>query len=264
MLMLLPPNLTLASTGLATLKLIAVANAVDSSEIFLAWIQYARQGIFDARFDPRRTMFEPGTLAIHWLSYPRWLLFPLVILICAVVLLFVPWVSPGPWLACMTAARMLLRGLGGRAGGEGADLILSILLLCGTCFYLVPIAFVQNVLLVFIAALSMLAYATSGVAKILNPEWRRGRTLVPVLSMEIFGCPPLAEQFRKHWRLAQAASWMVLLYECGCPVWVLISPKSCFVFILLGVGFHLCNAAMHGLNLFVWVYLATYPARLYV
>jgi len=261
--MVLPPNVALASAGVATLKLVAVANAIDSSDTFLAWRQYARQGIFDPRFDPRRAIFEPEIPAVRWLAYPGLLFFPLVVLLCAVVLLFVPWVNPGPWLVCMATARMLLRWLGGRSGGEGADRILTILLLCVTCFYLVPISSVQLALLIFIAALSILAYTTSGLAKILNPEWRKGRTLAPVLSLEIFGSPWLARNFRKHWRAAQVASWVVLLYESGCLIWVLASPESCFVFILLGIGFHLFNAATHGLNLFFWVYLATYPSLLF-
>ncbi|HEY2390046.1 MAG TPA: hypothetical protein VGK22_02635 [Candidatus Angelobacter sp.] len=261
--MVFPPHVNLSSAGLATLKLIAIANAIDSIEIFSAWRQYSYHGLFDERFNPRSTMFRPGKLAIPWLIYPRLLVFPLVVLICAVVLLFVPWTNPAPWLACMATARMLLRWQGGRGGGEGADRILSILLLCMTCFYLVPIMFVQRDLLIFIAALSILAYTTSGMAKILNPEWRTGRILAPVLSLEIFANPLLARKFRKHWRAAQIASWLVLLYECGCPIWVLTSPVGCCVFILMGIGFHLFNAATHGLNLFFWVYLATYPSLLF-
>jgi hypothetical protein len=57
-----------------------------------------------------------------------------------------------------------------------------------------------------------------------------------------------------------ATAWSVIAFESLFPLAILAGPKGALVFLGIGVMFHLANAAVMGLNNFVWAFTATYPA----
>jgi hypothetical protein len=54
----------------------------------------------------------------------------------------------------------------------------------------------------------------------------------------------------------------VIVFECLAPLLVFTGPAGCLLFLSMGVLFHVGIAALQGLNLFVFAFVATYPALL--
>ncbi len=118
--------------------------------------------------------------------------------------------------------------------------------------------------LVFLAAQAALSYVVSGAVKLASRTWRSGEALPGVLRTRTYGDAELYRFLRRHPRLSRFAAHGVLAAETAFPlVFVLPTPLA-----LVGVGgmtvFHLLNARFMGLARFVWAFLATYPAIIFV
>lgn len=118
--------------------------------------------------------------------------------------------------------------------------------------------------LVFLAAQAGLSYLTSGAVKLVSRTWRSGEALPGVLRTRTYGDQQLYRYLKAHPRLSRVAAHSVLIAEVGFPLIFLLPTRVA----LLGVGamtvFHLLNARFMGLARFVWAFLATYPAVIYV
>jgi hypothetical protein len=99
----------------------------------------------------------------------------------------------------------------------------------------------------YVAIQLVLSYFVAGVAKLKQHEWRKGRALPQFLGRT--GSPWLVR------------SWLVMLFECLFPV-CLLSPTLTLAFLAFGSLFHLANFYYFGLNRFIFVWLAAYPALL--
>lgn len=118
--------------------------------------------------------------------------------------------------------------------------------------------------LVFLAAQAGLSYMVSGVVKLVSRTWRSGEALPGVLRTRTYGDERLFRFLKRHPRLSRLTAHGVLAAETAFPlIFVLPTPVA-----LLGIGgmtaFHLLNARFMGLARFVWAFLATYPAILFV
>ncbi|MFF5624611.1 hypothetical protein ACFY5A_04540 [Microbacterium sp. NPDC012755] len=118
--------------------------------------------------------------------------------------------------------------------------------------------------LVFLAAQAGLSYVVSGVVKLASRTWRSGEALPGVLRTRTYGDERLYRFLKKHPRLSRFAAHGVLSAEVGFPLIFLMPTPIAF----LGIGgmtvFHLLNARFMGLARFVWAFLATYPAVIFV
>jgi uncharacterized membrane protein (DUF485 family) len=68
----------------------------------------------------------------------------------------------------------------------------------------------------------------------------------------------------EHSALARAATLAVLAWECAFPLVLVLPAPFAYVMLALGVLFHVTNAVVMGLNTFVWSFVATYPAVIWV
>jgi len=118
--------------------------------------------------------------------------------------------------------------------------------------------------MVFLAAQAGLSYVVSGVVKLASRTWRSGEALPGVLRTRTYGDANLYRFLKKHPRASRLAAHGVLTAEVGFPLIFLLPTPLAF----LGVGgmtvFHLLNARFMGLARFVWAFLATYPAVIFV
>lgn len=118
--------------------------------------------------------------------------------------------------------------------------------------------------LVFLAGQAGLSYLASGAVKLASRSWRSGEALTGVLRTRTYGDRGLYSFLRAHPRLARAAAHAVLVAEVGFPL-VLLLPTRLALGAIAGMTvFHLLNARYMGLARFVWAFLATYPAVIYV
>jgi hypothetical protein len=118
--------------------------------------------------------------------------------------------------------------------------------------------------LAYIAVQTTLSYCIAGLVKIKSRQWRDGEALRRFLALaaERHGAPrsltdPLAAP-----RRAQLLALAIIGFECTFPLaW--LDPRACVAYLAIGLGFHLANDVVFGLNRFFFAWAAAYPAVLF-
>ena len=193
-----------------------------------------------------------GPLAVRWLFVPRLLL----------ALLLIAGVAALPVLLALFVLGLaaLLRFDGAYNGGS--DRLGLLLLVCLLVARALPHSLWSQVAMGYLAMQLLFSYFIAGWVKLINPEWRRGRALRDVFMFSVY---PVSESLRgwQHWpRLLWVMSWGVILLEVLFPL-ALLDARALWLALLLAGIFHLANAVLFGLNRFLWVWLAAYPALLW-
>jgi Vitamin K-dependent gamma-carboxylase len=177
------------------------------------------------------------------------------------ILLIVGWQSTWVLLALLVLSLFILRRFDGPYNG-GSDRM-GLLILCCLCLvHIAPSEHWREIAFGYLALQVVLSYFISGWVKLVNPEWRNGRALCDVFQ---FSAYPVSESLRQwaqapQWMLLM--SWAVMLFELLLP-FSLLSQPSLYIALVIGTGFHLANACLFGLNRFLWVWIAAYPALIW-
>ena len=150
-------------------------------------------------------------------------------------------------------------------GSDGSDQMTSIILITIT-LCLVPFG---NELLLkaglwFIALQSCLSYFAAGIAKLLSPQWRGGTAVTGIFNSRTYGTEWVANYLKDKPQLGVFLCWSVIIIEILFPLCLLLPLPLCLVMLTWGFVFHLLNAVIMGLNSFLWAFIATYPAILFV
>ena len=116
--------------------------------------------------------------------------------------------------------------------------------------------------LIYIAIHVTSSYFIAGWVKVLNQDWRQGKALALFLDGGVFG--PLANN-SLYWRrwVALLCTWSFILWECVVPI-VFLDPRLAAGYCAIGVIFHFLVFWYFGLNRFVFAWMATYPAVIYL
>jgi hypothetical protein len=149
-------------------------------------------------------------------------------------------------------------------GGEGSDqmnVILLFSLFAGFSFF--SSRKMGEYAIFFIAGQSCLSYFSAGMAKLVSTQWRKGDAVFRIFNTGTFGNARVARFLVNKKRLCLFLSWSVIIAECLFPLSIWLSPKLIIAFIIWGCCFHLANALVMGLNVFVWSFAATYPCIIY-
>jgi len=153
-----------------------------------------------------------------------------------------------------------------RYGGEdGSDQMMSI----------ISVAFAGGLLLgfnnrsaafciYFIGSQACLAYATSGICKLVSPQWRSGFAIRGVLATRSYGTQRWAKVVQSSPLLALAACWGTIVFETAFILAPILSGTPLIILCSVAVVFHATIAVIMGLNGFFWSFLATYPAIAYL
>jgi hypothetical protein len=217
------------------------------------------------QFRPGGILFTPAHRAStvrRWISR-RYTLAALVAAQVATALTVIATGVQSVWgwgaLCVLTVAFIGLRWYR-RGGGDGADQMASIVLIATV---LVAPAFPGDLRVAlgvgFIAAQAILAYLTSGIAKLISPVWRNGTGLAGILSTVDHGTPALGRWLARHPAFSTLASWGTIAFECAFILVLVLPPPAAAVMLLAGVLFHAACALFMGLNSFLWAFPATYP-----
>jgi hypothetical protein len=122
-------------------------------------------------------------------------------------------------------------------------------------YWLADGAWLAEVGLVFIACQFILAYLTSGIAKLISPEWRSGQALEGIFGSVGYGVDWLARGMT--WRpLALLGCWAVIVLEASGPLVGVTGEIQLLVFAAGALAFHIATAWVMGLNLFFWSFAA--------
>lgn len=111
----------------------------------------------------------------------------------------------------------------------------------------------------WIAGQLVLAYVTSGAAKLRLACWRDGSATIGALSSYGAGQRHVAAMLRRR-GAAPLISWWLMLAECAFPLALLAPLPALLVVLGLFLLFHLATALVMGLNTYPWAFAAAYPS----
>jgi hypothetical protein len=152
----------------------------------------------------------------------------------------------------------------GLQGSEGADPLYTTLLIAVAWGELSGSPSIAAMCVIFIAAQAALAYAGAGGVKLISPAWRDGSAMTGILRTRQYGHEGLAAMCTARPGLAHAAGLGTIVFECLMPLAMFAPPPVLLVFLAAGLVFHAGIAGIMGLGSFLWAFVATYPALIYV
>ena len=219
---------------------LAAAQRATEILLALAFLQQAAEHVWGSRV-------APGLMALRGVGAAA---------------LLAGWATPVVLAGlCLHGVAMLHR-FGGPYNG-GSDRMGLLVLFCLTLSYWLPEGTAQEVAFGYLGVQVVLSYFISGQVKIANRDWRSGRALAEVFR---FSAYPVSESLRR-WadrpRPLWAAGWAVMLFEVAFPL-ALLDGRVLPVALGIAAAFHVANACLFGLNRFVWVWIASYPAILWL
>lgn len=265
-------HLTLSQTLGLTNLFLTIYVVIDSLEKIYCLKEYRPDGILNWDFLSTNEFYNLRPVYLKRMLnviFPAggWLPVLSVRIICSVALL-VFFLHPVILTICyvllfLIGALINLRTIayGAEAENRFSLIVIGALLLRS----FVPTTTVTLVCLWFIALQACLSYVTAGVSKLFNPDWRMGNGFrlvatcpdqVPLGGINIF--------FEKSKTVAAVINWLIILFECFFPL-ALVMPREYFCcFLISGFIFHLAIAIWLRLGKFFWVWLATYPALIFI
>jgi hypothetical protein len=127
-----------------------------------------------------------------------------------------------------------------------------------------PTELVTVICLWFIALQSCLSYVTAGVTKWLNPDWKEGNGILDVInSSDLVPLQKTQLFFSRNPGFGKFLAWITIGFECLFPL-ALLGYPFVWLFLTGGVLFHLGIAVWLRLGKFFWVWVATYPAIIFI
>jgi hypothetical protein len=264
-------NLSLAQTlGLINLFLV-IYILIDSFEKISVYKEYLTGGLLSWSLLRKNSSFTSKPESFRNfidIIFPvrPWLFLIGLRIGLSVVLLILPFNSPLFVLlyACLFIIGSLvnLRNVAYRAETEN---IFSLVLI-GTLLLrsLLPTDMVTLASLWFIALQVCIAYLTAGISKLKNPDWRKGNGFkYMVTSSELVAAPKINIYFEEHKTLTRFINWLIILFECTFPVGLFV-PVIFWFFLAGGIILQIAIALGLRMGKFFWIWLATYPALIFI
>lgn len=247
-----------------------IGQIISSLEFVSIRREFKNEGLFSWRilkFQNNQHISSPflGAIVNKLFNYTGFmtLLFVRIIALCLLILFPIDSLF-FTIVALLLSAILLIMQYRQSYGGEGSDqmsIIISICLLLGAGVFLDTL--LSKVSLWFIAAQSCLSYSAAGIAKLVSPIWRSGNAISNIFNTVSFGSYLMSKFLSRYAIISYILSWIVILFETCFPL-CLVTPVAVTFFILFcGFIFHLINAMAMGLNSFLWIFIATYPAIIY-
>jgi Vitamin K-dependent gamma-carboxylase len=116
--------------------------------------------------------------------------------------------------------------------------------------------------LLYVAAQGVLSYFVAGVAKLGSAAWRDGTAIPRFLATPHFGVPAALRQSLDAPGRHRLAAWGTIVFECVVPL-ALLAPQAMVAYVAVAALFHAANAWAFGLNRFLLVWSATWPAMVF-
>lgn len=146
---------------------------------------------------------------------------------------------------------------------DGADQFNTIALTClCICLILEPTSG-ESYFMAFISFQATLSYFIAGLFKFNSPVWKSGNALPDIFAGKTYGNQRIADLFENNPSFAKGLSALVVYWELFFPLCFLLPAEPFYVYLLVGVGFHVFNAVFMGLNCFMLSFLSSYPAMIY-
>ncbi len=162
----------------------------------------------------------------------------------------------------MTALLISLRFRGSFNGGSDYMTLIILSSLCVANF--LPKTIVQMGALYYIAFQVTTSYFLAGIVKAKQKEWRSGIALITFIESPNYNPPKFLKDILKIKKLSLLSSWAVMLFEICFPLIFIQNSYGALIWIILAFLFHFINVILFGLNRFLVIWTATYPALYFV
>ncbi|MEA3012469.1 MAG: hypothetical protein QOD42_1014 [Sphingomonadales bacterium] len=150
-------------------------------------------------------------------------------------------------------------------GLDGSDHMNIQIFVAAMLFFMSPSdSTARTACVLYIGLQSVLSYTVSGLAKFAGREWRTGTALAGIFSTQIYGRAFAGRFFRAHPRFSRAACWGIIAFQCLFVLTIVGDDRILFLFLAIGAAFHIANAFLMGLGSFVFSFMATYPAVIFL
>lgn len=237
-------------------RLAALATAICALELVIVREAFSERGVY--AWSVLRAEYGRLSRPLGILFGARGTLVLLVLQLGAAIALPVVGHPAVAWLAFATTLAIAVRWRGSYNGGS--DAMLLVVLLAIAIARTAPS--LERAALGYAAAQLVLSYFIAGIAKLGDPAWRAGRAMPILVTLPHYRVPARAQTLLASPRLGRALAYGMLAWECTFPL-ALLHPSACVAYLAIGAAFHLTNALAFGLDRFLWIWLAAYPALLH-
>lgn len=191
------------------------------------------------------------------LNDQSFLLLLLVRFTAALAFIYIPTFTLALFLFVSTLL-ISLRFRGSFNGGSDFMALIILSALTVQSFFQTPK--VTNGVMWYIAIQSSTSYFIAGIVKIKQRPWLTGAAFKKFILSPNYNPPDFIREISQNNLFALSASWLVILFELSFPFILLQNPSTTAIWLLIGFSFHLMNFILFGLNRFLIIWLATYPA----
>ncbi|MBS1522334.1 MAG: hypothetical protein JST50_15140 [Bacteroidetes bacterium] len=245
---------------------------IDSFEKISIYKEYLAGGLFSWNLLRKNSFFTSrpesfrNFIDVIFPARPWFFLIALRI-VCCLSLLVLPIASP--FLVCSYAGLFIIGSLmnlrnlayGAETENRFCLIITGALLLRS----LAPTDMVTLASLWFIALQACLSYLTAGVSKLMNINWRNGNGFKRIATAyEFTSIKKVNMFFEEHKTLTRLINWLVIVFECAFPIVLFAGRGVLWWFLFAGIILHLAIAIGLRLGKFFWIWVATYPALIYI
>ena len=246
--------------------LAAVGQLISGAQVVANWRLFERGGVLDWRIMSGRYGNSRASMVASRLPLDA----PVVVSLAGV--------------KCASAAAAILMALAGGSlviplaglvsanaalavripvGDTGADSMGNVVSLAVLLAALVDSPRATSACLVFMALQASLAYATAGFGKLPYPRWHDGSCIRELFATGCWSNARVASWMRRVEWLPTVVGRLVVVSEILFPLVLILPMNLAAAVLLLGVLVHVVIAIVMGLNTFVWMFPATYPAIMF-
>ncbi|WP_412079587.1 hypothetical protein ACLF6K_39310 (plasmid) [Streptomyces xanthophaeus] len=260
-------SISMEAAYLACSRVAGVWVVISSAERLATLSEIGAGGIFDPRVNAMSALRKGGAAytilknvgTLHHTLLLTRLTAGLVLLLGPIFLVVIGW--PIVAITTLLAGRLVTYG-----GDDGSDQMLAIMSV--TFAVVLPLGIadprIAQAGLYFIGAQACLAYSAAGIAKLISPEWRSGVAIRGILSTRTYGLERAARMVQRHPVLALGLASTTIAFECAF-LFAPVLPSAALLFLLVvAAAFHASTAVAMGLNGFLWAFVATYPAIVFL
>lgn len=149
-------------------------------------------------------------------------------------------------------------------GYTGADQMFKITFITASTCILFKSESVYSVGLIFLAIQLIISYATPGLMRIFQKEWRNGNHLIYITRQHTYGNKYLFKTLKESMLLRKVSAYGIGIFEIGSLVAFLLPIEFVIAYLLIGLFFHIMNSIVMGLNTFIWGFIGVYPAYMWL
>lgn len=249
---------------------VLVGISISTIELLYNWKSFQDDRLYSWKVIATRGYFSKKNmlhrLANFLLKYPNFI--GVILLRLFIILLLV---VPGIWgfsqapLFLALVLTSLMINYRSPFGQDGSDQMSTIVIIVLFLYHINP----ENLIVAqagiwFIALQSLLSYFTAGFFKAKGEKWTKNPTAVyMIFNTSTYGSKPIAGFLQNKQQAITFLTWSTVAVEVTFPLVLVTGYPGMIVFLGWGLGFHLMNALVMGLNSFLWAFLATYGAIIY-